>query len=168
MIIHIILTLLMIIFIFYVYLSYIKRKINSLEEKIQRQFLERTDLIPWLYEVSREHLTKHNEIFDEILELRKKEFAESTKYNNLHIVIKTKKIIHHEINFLFRIFNKHNGLIKEWKFIYLRNLIIKKSFDISKDLEKYKILVKQLNKLINIKNYTILWLIFPLRKKVEL
>jgi len=168
MIIHIILTLLMIIFVFYVYLSYIKRKINSLEEKIQRQFLERTDLIPWLYEVSREHLTKHNEIFDEILELRKKEFAESTKYNNLHIVIKTKKIIHHEINFLFRIFNKHKGLTKEWKFIYLRNLIIKKSFDISKDLEKYKILVKQLNKLINIKNYTILWLIFPLRKKVEL
>jgi len=168
MLIYLWFTFCVLIIVFYIHLNIIKYKINGLEEKIQEQFLERSDLIPSLFEVSKLYVTKHDEIFNEILELRKREFGELIKCDNLHLVLRTKKMIHHEINFLFKIFNKHNRLTKEWKFIYLRNLIIKKSFDIWNDLEKYKILVIQLNKLINIKNFTILWLFLPISKKIEI
>jgi hypothetical protein len=80
----------------------------------------------------------------------------------------TKKLIHHEINFIFKICNKHPELIKEWGFIYLRNLIIKKSNKIWDKIEKYKKAIKILNKLIFYKNITIIWLFFPISKKQKI
>jgi hypothetical protein len=61
--------------------------------------------------------------------------------------------------------NKHPKLLKKWKIIYLRDLIIEKSFDIWDLLKLYKNIVKKYNKLIDIKNYTILGLLIPLQKK---
>lgn len=118
------------IFFYYIFLLYIERKINNLEKKIKKKFIEKTSLIPAVFEISNQYLNKHNEIFSEILQLRKIEFSQDNNNLDLVDIIATKKIIHHEINFIFKICNKHNELIKEAKFIYLRNLIIKKSNDI--------------------------------------
>ena len=156
------------IFLYYIFLKYIENKIFNLEEKIKKLFLERSNFIPWVYEISNGFLNRHNEIFHEILNLRKIEFSQDA--NNLELVeiIETKKLIHHEINFIFKVCNKHNQLIKEAKFIYLRNLIIKKSADIWENIEKYRKAIKYFNKLIFYKNITIIWLIFPISKKWEI
>jgi hypothetical protein len=88
--------------------------------------------------------------------LRKIEFSETNNNLELYQVMNTKKLIHHEINFIFKICNKHPKLIREEKFIYLRNLVIKKSNKIGKNIEKYKIAIQILNKFISYKNMTIL------------
>ncbi len=156
------------IFIFFVFLKYRESKITRLENSIKSLFLERTALIPAIYEISKPYLTKHDDIFNEILKLRKREFAESTWEINLHSILQTKKLIHHEINFIFKVCNKHHSLIREGKFIYLRNLIIEKSNTIWTQIRLYKKINAQQNKLINWKNYTFIGLFFYISKKVEI
>jgi len=158
----------LLLIIYYIFLKFYENKVNLLEEKIKKLFLERTALIPWVFEVSDIFLTKHDEIFHEILNLRKIEFSQANNNIPLSETMSTKKLIHHEINFIFKVCNKHPKLIKEWNFIYLRNLIIKKSSKIWKEIEKYKMVTKKLNKLIFYKNLTIIWLLFPISKKVKI
>lgn len=163
--IYILIALTVLIFIYYLFLKYNENKINILEEEIKNLFLERTNLIPSVFEISNGFLNKHEDIFHEIINLRKIEFSQANNNLELNAILKTKKLIHHEINFIFKICNKHPKLIKEAKFIYLRNLIIQKSEEIWRNIEKYKIVVLIFNKLIFYKNITILWLLFPVSKK---
>jgi len=154
--------------IFFAFLKYREYKIGLLEEKIKTLFLQRTALIPSICEVSKPYLNKHEDIFCEILKLRKKEFSESSSHIELYRELETKKLIHHEINFIFKVCNKHNKLIKEGKFIYLRNLIIQRSSAIWENIALYKHVNKQQNKLIHYKNMTILWFLLPVSKKTEI
>ncbi|MCD5380462.1 hypothetical protein LR004_00910 [Candidatus Gracilibacteria bacterium] len=156
------------IFLFFVFLKYREHRIKVLEEHIKSLFLERSALIPAIYEISKPYLTKHDDIFSEVLKLRKREFLESTGKINLHSILQTKKLIHHEINFIFKICNKHHSLIKEGKFIYLRNLIIEKSNTIGTKIELYKKITSQQNKLITWKNITVIGFFMYISKKVEI
>ena len=67
-----------IVFLFFVFLKLREYRINILEKNIKSIFLERSALIPSIYEISKPYLTKHEDIFDEVLKLRKREFLEST------------------------------------------------------------------------------------------
>ena len=156
------------VFLFFIFLRYREYKIKKLEENIKSLFLERSALIPYIYEISKPYLTKHSDIFDEVLKLRKREFLESTWKIDLHSILHTKKLIHHEINFIFKICNKHPSLIKEGKFIYLRNLIIEKSNSIWTKIDLYKRISSQQNKLIRYKNLTVIWFVLYIQKKVEI
>jgi len=167
-IIYIISSFFLLILIDYIFLKYYIYKIDLLENKIKKLFLERTALIPAIFEVSNLYLIKHNEIFHEILNLRKIEFSQANNNMKLSDIIKIKKLIHHEINFIFKICNKHPQLIKEWNFIYLRNLIIKKSNDIWTNITLYKMSIEKINKLIFYKNITIIWFLFPISKKTKI
>ena len=62
-------------------LLFFSSKINRLEQKIKYHFRSRTSSIPSLFEVSKDHLNRHNDIFKEILRLRNIEFCE----NNLEV-----------------------------------------------------------------------------------
>lgn len=64
---------------FYVFLY----KIKKFEKKIIQAFLSRSDSIPALYEISKENITRHSEIFADSLALRKKEFHLSEISENL-------------------------------------------------------------------------------------
>jgi len=165
---YIIWTTFLIVFLYFIFLKFYEKKIDLLEEKIKKLFLERTALIPSVFEVSDIFLTKHEQIFHEILNLRKMEFSQANNNIPLSEIMSTKKLIHHEINFIFKVCNKHPKLIKEWSFIYLRNLIIKKSNEIWTNIEKYKIVTEKLNKLIFYKNITLIWLFFPISKKTKI
>lgn len=167
-IIYLLIAIILIIFIYYVFIKYNEKKIDNLENKIKKLFIERTSLIPAVFEISEKYLNKHDEIFHEILNLRKIEFSQENNNIDLLHIMNTKKLIHHEINFIFKICNKHPELIKEASFIYLRNLIIKKSDEIWKNIKNYKIYINILNKLIFYKNITIIWLLFPISKKQKI
>jgi len=110
---YILIVIIIIVFIYYIFLKYSENKINNLEENIKKLFLERTSLIPAVFEISEKYLNKHDEIFHDILNLRKIEFSQANNNIDLSHIMNTKKLIHHEINFIFKICNKHPELIKQ-------------------------------------------------------
>ncbi len=159
-------TIFLLIFSFYIFILNFEKKIKKLEYKIKLHFLERSWLIPSIFEVSKDFITKHDEVFKEILKLRKIEFSEEINEVEFFRLLETKKQIHHELNFIFKICNKHPKLIKEGKFIYLRELIINKSSEIWNSLDSYKLELKKFNKFIDMKNMTIIWFLLPIEKRV--
>jgi transposase len=100
-------------------------------------------------------MVKHKEIFAEILRLKKIDFLENQFKNELHYTLKTQSFIHNEIDFIFKIANKHNKLLKEEKFSYMKDKIIEKNSEISETLNLYRSIIKKYNSLLQIKNYTI-------------
>jgi hypothetical protein len=75
--------------------------------------------------------------------------------------------INHEIRFIYWICAKNKKLNSLKKFNYIKNLIIGRNKSIWTKIEKYKKSINLLNSLIKYKNYTILWLILPVHRKME-
>lgn len=150
--------------LFWIYLHLLRSKIHKLETRIMLLFKEKTDLIPSLFEVSKWHLTKHEDIFHEIIKLRKLNFSEQNTHVKLFNIIKTQELLHNELNFIFQICNKHEKLLKEGNFIYLRDLIIDKSYHISQDIRLYKNIIEIHNNIIHWKNIILVGIIIPFGK----
>jgi len=154
-----------IIFILFVlFLFLLKRKINKLESKILFKFEEKNNQIPSIYEITKGYLNKHDEIFKEILILKKKDFSENLFLRTISEKTKTYKLIHNELNFIFRVCNKHPKINKNAKFLFIKDNIIEKSSDIWDNLIIYKKITTQFNRMIIFKNLTIIWLLIPINK----
>jgi len=165
----IILTLIFIIFIiFYILIYNINIKIKKIESWIQKLLKNRADLIPWLYEISKKHLVKHKNIFDEVLKLRKVQFSLNDYNVSFVEFIKNEMAINHEIRFIYSICVKNKKLNSLWEFNYVKNLIIERNKLIWNQLEQYKKIIVLFNKIILIKNNTIIWLLLPVNKKFEI
>ena len=131
------------IFIFFLYL--LEKKINQLEKNILQKFKEKNNQIPSIYEVTKEYLIKHDKIFEEILILKKKDFSENKFYKNLSEKSITYKLIHNELNFIFKVCNKHHKLNKNPKFLFIKDNIIEKSNELWNKLVFYKKMVTIFN-----------------------
>ena len=153
---------------FYIFLYLFNMKLNQLEYKILDSFAKRTNIIPGLFEITRDVIVKHDQVFAQSLNLRKEEFAKLASEDPLFRFIELEVIIHKELNFLYKVCSKHPKMMKNWKFVYLRDLLIDRSSEIWTYLEKYKIFIKKYNLLITIKDFTLVWFFVPLRKKTEL
>lgn len=140
-------------------------KIKKLEEKIIDLFCSRTDTFPSLYEVTQNKISRHTEIFTEILELRKQEFSLSNISHEIESFLELESKIHHEINFIFQVCNKNPKLINDGDFLYVRDIIMKKSTSISQEIKKYRKIITIYNRFITYKNYSWIWLIVPFYKK---
>lgn len=161
--------ILIVLWIFYIYLYLLSVKINKLEEIIKKAFLKRTNTIPSVFELSKNHINKHEEIFKEIIRLKKIEFSLNSKaWVKMYEIINIEWLIHHEIDFIFKICNKHDKLLQDWKFLYIRDIIIKHSFDIWKYINIYKEIVLIFNKIIRYKNLTIIWFLLPIESIDEI
>lgn len=152
---------------FYITILKLKANIESIEYKLQKLLRNRTDLIPSLYEISKEHLVKHNNIFEEIIKLRKVQFSLNEYDVSFLEFIKNEMAINHEIRFLYWICIKNKQLNSLKKFNYIKNLIINRNKSIWTKIDKYKKSINLLNNLIKYKNYTIIWLALPVHKKME-
>lgn len=162
---YIIIALLIILIITLLLLFFIDQKIKSLEYFIIQNFKEKNNLIPSIFEVTRNHISKHLEVFEELIKLKKQDFAENSSFDTIKEKNKTFSLIHKELNFIFRVANKNQKLNKDWKFLYIRDLIIDKSNLIWENLNIYKRFIKIYNKIIIFKNLTIIWLFIPINKK---
>lgn len=140
-------------------------RLEKFERSIITLFSSRSDSLCQLYEVSRDDILKHEQIFQEVLELRKQEFMLSGMSHNIPTFLQLQSAIHHEINFIFQICNKNPKLLKNKKFLYVREHILEKSSKIRKTLEVYKKLVKLYNTCIHYKNLTWIGLLLPYHKK---
>jgi hypothetical protein len=157
-----------ILIIFYIIIINIDIKIKEIEHWIQKVLKNRADLIPGLFEISKKYLVKHNNIFDEVLKLRKVQFS-LNDYNVSFIeFIKNEMAINHEIRFIYWICAKNKKLSSLWEFNYIKNLIIERNKLIWIQIEKYKKLITLFNNIIMIKNNSIIWILLPFNKKFEL
>jgi len=158
-----ILIIMYLLFIIYIYL--LRIKIDKFEKKIIYIFKEKNNQIPSIYEVTKSYLNKHDEIFNELLSYKKIDISENNFYSNLVEKANTYKNIHNEYDFIFKICNKHPKLEKNYKYLYIKDVIIEKSTELWKKLWIYKKIVSNYNHLIKIKNFTIIWLLIPIHDK---
>jgi hypothetical protein len=96
--------------------------------------------------------------------LKQKDFSENLFCNTLIWKSKTYKLIHNELNFIFRVCNKHPKINKDPKFLLVKDNIIEKSEELWKKLNLYKKITNKFNTYIIIKNLTIIWLFIPISK----
>ena len=157
--------LLTIFILFITFIFIIKYKIEKLEIKINNLFKERNNLIPATFEISKKYLVKHKSIFNEAIKLRKIIFWENNYGWTFTKTIKTQELLHKEINFIFKVCNKHPKLLSEWNFIYLRELILYKSFYLWKKIQLYKQVIDKFNFIIKIKNLKIILLLISINYK---
>jgi len=142
-------------------------KVQKLERRIKRRFVSRSDTIPGIFEISKKYLNKHDEIFKEAVRLRKMELHLNNTNTKLYKIIEIEGLIHHEFNFIFKVCNKHKALTEDAKYNYIKEIIIYKSHEIGKNMELYKVIAAKLNKLIKIKNYTLIGAFIPIEKRVN-
>lgn len=162
MIYIIIIPIILITLYFYIYL--LKVKINKLEVKIIKNLNWRTNLVPILFEITKGYLNKHNEIFKEIIKLKKIEFINLNVEQDLENIFNLESLIHHELNFIFKVCDKNKKLDKNERFLYIKELFSTKSLEISDSIELYKKISLIYNKFIHLKNLTIIWFLVPLKK----
>ncbi len=166
--IFIIVVVLIILVSIYGILYFLDYKIQMFESNMISLFQKRTDMIPWMYEISKKFITRHNEIFREALELRKQEFSLLTISKDLQAFIQVQEKIHHEINFIFQVCNKNPKVNRDANFLYLRDCIIDQSSRIEKEFNKYKKIIEIYNSFIRYKNLSLIGLIIPYSKKTVL
>lgn len=160
-----VLYLLITIFCFYIiFIFLVRTKIEKLWNEILWYFNKRNCLLPSIYEISKQEIVKHNEIFEELLKLKKLDFLEKNIGKDLDERLNTQTLIHNELNFIYKIFTKHPKLLKNEKFLYINDIILDNSLNISKKLELYKNIINKFNYLIHIKQLTLIWLLIPISK----
>lgn len=151
---------------FNIFLLLLEKKIELLEKRIIDTFKKRSNLIPALFEISKNYIEKENEVFEEVLYLRKLEFYNiSSKNINFVNFIENEKKIHYEIEFLFKVFDKKPKILKNEKFLYTKENLLDITNYIWKNIILYKNIVQKYNFLLNFKNITIIWLFFQIEKK---
>ncbi len=153
--------------LFYWFIFFLDYKISKLEIKIMKLLKERTDHIPNLFEITKDLIIRHGDVFRDILNLRKIEFSINNEASFIEF-LKNERLIHHEMNFIYWLCLKNKKIETNWKFRYIRDLTINKSYEISEKIDIYKKIVEKTNFLIKIKNITFIWMFFPWEKRFEL
>jgi len=165
MIYYIIIWLLILLITYSVFLLLLSKKIDKFENKIIHLFFSRSNNIPALFEVTKNYIVKHSQVFKNSINLRKQEFSQIDNNSDFLTILQTETLIHKELNFILKLAKQHNNILKNNKFLYIREIIINKSFDIWDNVDTYKKIIKKYNKLVTIKNLTIIWLLIPIYKK---
>lgn len=148
-----------------VFIYVLEKKIMLLEAVIEQSFKVRASLIPALFEITQDVFRKHDVIFRHILNLRMQELLYQSSHNSIDDFIHVEEKIHKELNFIFKVANKHPKLLKNPKFIYTRDLFVECSYSIGKYIDMHTRIVAIYNTYITIKNYSIIGLLLPLKRK---
>jgi hypothetical protein len=105
--------------IFIIRLVFIKKNLDKLEDNIKEAFNARTNMIPAIFDATQNSFSRHNLIFEDILKYRRKELYKyynledtDNKDNEFISLLYIEKLIHHELNFIFKVSNKHPKLAK--------------------------------------------------------
>ena len=165
---YILITVLIISILAYLFLIILyNSKLKLLEDRIKKLFEQRTDLIPSLFEVTRSYIDKHDMVFGDIVYLKKIEMFNASSYDLPEFLALEAKI-HHELNFIFKVLKPIKKIEKDWKFLYIRDLIDNVSSDIWTQIRIYKIVSNRYNTMRKYKNFTIIWMFIPLPERKEI
>jgi len=84
-------------------------------------------MIPALYDISKNFLSKHEDVFEEILNLKRQQIYNENTFDE---EISIQSHIHHELNFIFTVINKHSQIQKNGKYLLLKDLFVENSSEI--------------------------------------
>lgn len=143
-------------------------KIKRLEHKVEALFLSRTNLIPSIFEISKDSLIKHEEIFKEIILLRKQEFNAKDNSVGFSWFIQAETHLHHELNFVFKVCNQHQKLLRNSRFLYVRDLLIERSMSISEKMILYKSIMKKYNWYKKLHKFLLIWIFLSPKEITEI
>lgn len=166
-ILALIISLIIIISWYLITLYLLRKRIDNTEKKIKLVFRKRTNLIPSLFEVTKPNIERHSFAFKEIMYLRKIEYL-NWEWYKFYEFINLESKIHHEIEFLFRLFEKSPKLEKNWKFLYLKDKLLEISNEIWEELVLYRFMIEKYNNILPYKNFTIFWVLLPYHKKHDI
>lgn len=151
--------------LFNLFLFLLNKKVIILEKKIIDLFQDRNDFIPSLYDVTRDYVTKHDDVFKEVMNLRKNNLS---KYNWWFLEkISQEVMTHHEINFIFKVINKNQKIQNNHKYLTIKDNFIENGSMLWKKIELYKNISKKLNRLLDFKNFTIIGIFINIEKRDE-
>lgn len=134
-------TFIFIISVIIIYLTFViffRLRLNELEKNLMKNFKKRNDKIISLYFISKNFLSKHDEVFSEYKNLKIKDFSE----NSLNFYFENKvdiyKKFHKEMDFIFKVCEMNEKIKQTWKYNYIKYEILKESKEIWKKYDNYK------------------------------
>lgn len=153
---------------YFIFLYLFHIKLWKLWRNIDILFHKKSQVIPALYEVSKNDIIKPDEIFKGIFTLRLEIFSKNNFLDHFYDTILLQQKIHKELDFIFRVASKHPKLIKNHKFYYLKEVIFWLSTELWENISLYKKMSKKYNQLRILKYFTIIWIFMPIQKKEEI
>lgn len=153
----------LLIWAIYNYFLYVfSQKITSLEYNILHIFQKRLNLVPSLYDTSKSYISKHHEVFEEILKLKKQQLYTE---NDFETSLKLQWYIHHELNFIFTVINKNVPIQKNGKYLLLKDLFIENSAEIGRKMILHKKISQKFNFFLSLKNFTLIGIFVRIEEK---
>ncbi|MDD2566272.1 MAG: hypothetical protein PHZ26_05965 [Candidatus Gracilibacteria bacterium] len=139
------------------------KKINAEEANIIETFFSKVNKIPALVEIMKKY-TNHPDIFEDILYLHKLGIIYSIK--NIYDMLELNSRTHREFQFLMKLSAKIPELHRDGNFLYIRNYVIFYENNLEKNINSINNNFAGYNRLLKIKNLSILGLLIPYQEKM--
>lgn len=152
------------IFVFYKIGKWAKL-IKNEENKIITLYFSKFNKIPALIEIMKKYVN-YPDVFEELIHLHRLWLI--SNIGSIYDLLSINSRINKEFIFLMKLSTKIQDIHKDWNFLYIKNYISFYEKDIEKEISEISSKIENYNKLLKIKNYLIIWLLFPISEKIEL
>lgn len=139
--------------------------IKNKEKEIINLFFAKVNKIPALIEIMKKYVN-YPDVFEELIHLHKLWLI--TNISSIYDLLSLNSRINKEFIFLMKLSAKIQDIHKDWNFLYIKNYIQFYEKDIEKEIGEISTKIENYNKLLKIKNYLLIWLLFPFSEKIEL
>ena len=161
--ISIVLVILIYIAIIIYFINNTKKRINIKETDTIETFFAKVNKIPALIEIMKKY-TNHPDIFEDILYLHKLGIIYNVQ--SIYDILELNQKIHREFQFLMKLSAKIPELHRDGNFLYIRNYIIFYEKNLEKNIDSINNDFAKYNRLLKIKNLSILGFLLPFQEKM--
>ncbi len=164
-IIGIIAIFVLLIWLYIVTYTLLSRRIRERESRVILVFLQKIAKIPAVIEVMRPHVVDEHLAFDLMTRLHSDAIIH--EYDSIPMLLEHNARINDQYGFLMRLSMAIPELQRDAYFIYIREFVMSYDRTIRSELPAYDALIRQWNRFITIKNWTIVGYLLPWRDRVE-
>ncbi len=133
------------------------------EEYIIELFFGKVNKIPALIEIMKKHV-KNSDTFTEIIYLHKLWIIYNIK--SIYDLLDLNNRLQKEFSFLMKISAKTPALQRDWNFLHIRNYIMFYESNLKTWIEMYNLKIEKYNRLIWLKNASLLGFLIPIQEKI--
>ena len=154
--------------LFVIYLStfiILTRRIRESESRVISVFLQKIAKIPAVIEVMRPHVVDEHLAFDLMTRLHSEAIIH--EYDSIPMLLEHNARINDQYGFLMRLSMAIPELQHDAYFIYIREFVMVYDRTIRSELPTYDTLIRQWNRFITIKNWSVIGYMLPGRDRVE-
>lgn len=143
-------------------LRFLRGRIESKERHVISLFYAKANKVPAIVEIMKKY-TDHPDIFEDIVYLHKLSIIMNIA--SIYDILDLNSRMHREFRFLMRLSAKISDLHKDGNFLYIRNYVIFYENVVEKEIALVNTYFERYNRLIDIKNISLLGILFPFNKK---